>query len=142
MVRSLNGRPRGLRPESHVFDQFKFSRFFLRSLVVLFQIMHSFLDFYQNYTAFWPLTSSFPVERDLNKAIIVYGIIYPIKYWISILPERVINSKNIQYSTFKSLKTCGRFWRRRGTEQRGRSRVWRRGHHFIALWLNLSADQL
>ena len=41
-----------------------------------------FLDFYQNHMAFWPLTSSFYVERDFNSSILreIMGNFFHLKW--------------------------------------------------------------
>ena len=65
----FNGKVRGYTPGSHMYlISLKYSRFFfLWSLAVLFLIARYFLDVYQNYMAFWPLTSSYFVERNFSR---------------------------------------------------------------------------
>ena len=50
--------------QPHIFDRFEFIATYLWYMADLFSIPYTFLDFYQNYMAFWPLTSSFSDERD------------------------------------------------------------------------------
>ena len=64
----FNGKTRGQRLKSHIhLIGLNFHGFVLWSLAVLFLIACTFLNFYQNYMAFWPLSSSFSVERDLKQ---------------------------------------------------------------------------
>ena len=42
----------------------------MQPLAILFQVVRYFLDFYQNYMAFWSLTSSFYVEPECTIVLI------------------------------------------------------------------------
>ena len=66
----FNGKARGNKPKSHMYlISLNFRVFFLWSLAVLILAVRYFLDVLQNYMAFWPLTSSFSVERDFNSVL-------------------------------------------------------------------------
>ena len=103
----FNWKDRGYMPESHLY----LIRFFPVFFGYSFKIVLYFLDFFQNYIAFWFLTSSFSVEWDFNFRYSVLkisltknrcpnkAVSYSINKWICVF-RKTIKFRNSYELTF------------------------------------------